>query len=147
MCAAFFRSLAQSCILHIRTLRTLKEAKMPDLKWTIKGREFANCNCAYGCPCQFNALPTYGHCYGLGIVEIEQGYHGDIRLDGLRGGGIYRFPGPIHEGRGEGVLIIDQRANLEQRNALLRIFSGEDTAPAATLWAVFAAMVEKTHEP
>src|SRR5439155_4538200 len=98
-------------------------------------------------PCQFNALPTYGHCYGLGILEIDEGHHGDTRLDGLRGGGIYRFPGPIHEGKGEGTLIIDKRADPKQRNALLRIFSGEDTAPAATLWAVFAAMVEKMNEP
>ncbi len=30
--------------------------------WRIKGREFANCNCADGCPCQFNASPTYGDC-------------------------------------------------------------------------------------
>ena len=27
------------------------------IKWEIKGREFGNCNCDYGCPCQFNALP------------------------------------------------------------------------------------------
>ena len=31
-------------------------------EWTIKGREFSNCNCDYGCPCQFNALPTDGTC-------------------------------------------------------------------------------------
>ena len=30
--------------------------------WFIKGREFVHCNCAYGCPCQFNALPTHGNC-------------------------------------------------------------------------------------
>ena len=30
--------------------------------WQIKARELANCNCAYGCPCQFNALPTHGNC-------------------------------------------------------------------------------------
>ena len=29
---------------------------MADTKWTIKGREFVNCNCSYGCPCQFNGL-------------------------------------------------------------------------------------------
>ena len=32
------------------------------IEWTIRGREFANCNCSYGCPCQFNALPTDGTC-------------------------------------------------------------------------------------
>ncbi len=41
--------------------------------WEIKGREFGNCNCDYGCPCQFNALPTHGHCRGLPVFDIEQG--------------------------------------------------------------------------
>ncbi|TIX63296.1 MAG: DUF1326 domain-containing protein, partial [Mesorhizobium sp.] len=35
---------------------------MTDVKWMIKAREFTNCNCAYGCPCQFNSLPTNGFC-------------------------------------------------------------------------------------
>ena len=34
---------------------------MSDVKWMIEAREFSNCNCAYGCPCQFNALPTRLH--------------------------------------------------------------------------------------
>ena len=35
---------------------------MTEVQWEFKGREFINCNCAYGCPCQFNALPTDGTC-------------------------------------------------------------------------------------
>src|SRR5207249_542327 len=42
---------------------------MAETRWMLKGREFGNCNCAYGCPCQFNALPTYGHCYGLAVFD------------------------------------------------------------------------------
>ena len=40
--------------------------------WEIKAREFANCNCAYGCPCQFNALPTKGYCEAAVAMEIER---------------------------------------------------------------------------
>jgi hypothetical protein len=36
------------------------------VKWRIKGREFVNCNCSYGCPCQFNAPPTHGNCRAVG---------------------------------------------------------------------------------
>jgi hypothetical protein len=59
-------------------------------EWEIKGREFANCNCAYGCPCQFNALPTHGHCHGFGVYHIERGFHGSTRLGGLRAAAIFR---------------------------------------------------------
>ena len=115
--------------------------------WEIKGREFGNCNCAYGCPCQFNALPTHGHCRGLAVFDIEQGFHGATRLDGLRAAGVFRWPGPIHEGGGEGVHIVDKRATPAQREALLRILKGEDTEPAATVFSVFASTCAKLHEP
>ena len=71
---------------------------MTDVKWTIKAREFVNCNCAYGCPCQFNALPTHGNCQAVAGMQIDEGHHGDTRLDGLRFVGIFRWPGAIHEG-------------------------------------------------
>jgi hypothetical protein len=54
------------------------EATMTDVKWMIKAREFVNCNCAYGCPCQFNALPTHGNCEAVAGMEIDQGYHGAL---------------------------------------------------------------------
>ena len=53
-------------------------------KWRIAGEEVANCNCAWGCPCQFNALPTYGDCRAAIGYEIEEGHFGDVPLDGLR---------------------------------------------------------------
>ena len=69
------------------------------IQWEIRGREFGNCNCDYSCPCQFNALPTHGHCRGLGVYDIEQGFHGPTRLDGLRAAGIFRWPGPFTRAR------------------------------------------------
>ncbi|ASY64948.1 hypothetical protein SJ05684_c35330 [Sinorhizobium sojae CCBAU 05684] len=120
---------------------------MVDVKWTIKGREFIHCNCAYGCPCQYNALPTQGNCRAIGVVEIEEGHHGDIRLDGLRCGIIVAWPGAIHEGGGEVVPIVDERASEEQREALLRIMSGQDTEPGATFFQVFSTTFDKVHDP
>lgn len=120
---------------------------MPDTEWTIDGREFVHCNCAYGCPCQFNARPTHGDCQAVLGVVIDKGHHGDTRLDGLKIAGIVAWPGAIHEGRGQIVPIVDERATPEQREALLRIMSGEDTEPGATFFQVFAATYEKVHDP
>ena len=120
---------------------------MVDVKWMIKAREFANCNCSYGCPCQFNALPTLGHCRAVVGVQIDTGYHGQTQLDGLKVAAIFKWPGAIHEGKGEAAIVIDERASEEQRNALLRILSGQDTEPGATIFSVFASTLEKLHEP
>lgn len=116
------------------------------ITWEIKGTEFANCNCAYGCPCQFNALPTHGNCFGLGALVIEEGRYGDLRLDGLKAVSIFKWPGAVHEGRGEGMLIIDAKADAAQRHALSRILSGEDTEPGKTVWNVFASTMERTYD-
>jgi hypothetical protein len=123
------------------------EAAMSDVIWAIHGREFVNCNCAYGCPCQFNALPTYGHCQAVTAVQIDKGRHGHTELDGLRAAGIFKWPGPIHEGKGQAAVIIDRRANAAQRESLLRILSGQDTAPGATIFQVFSATFDKMYDP
>lgn len=115
--------------------------------WTFKAREFVNCNCSYGCPCQFSAPPTHGHCQAVAAMEIDQGHHGATHLDGLRFVGVFRWPGPIHEGRGEAALVIDERATPDQRAALLRILSGQDTEPGATIFQVFSTTLEKVYDP
>jgi hypothetical protein len=120
---------------------------MTDVKWSIKAREFVNCNCSYGCPCQFNGLPTYGDCQAVAGMQIDEGHHGDTRLDGLRFATIMRWPGAIHEGKGEAAVVIDERASEPQRGALLRIVTGQDTEPGATIFQVFSTTFEKLHEP
>ena len=117
------------------------------VKWTIHGREFTNCNCAYGCPCQFNALPTHGNCQAVVGVQIDKGFHGETGLDGLRFAGVFAWPGPIHMGKGEVFPIVDRRASEDQRVAILRIMSGQDTEPGATIFNVFAATFVTVHPP
>ena len=120
---------------------------MTDVRWTLKGLEFVHCNCAYGCPCQFNALPTNGDCRAVAAIDIEEGHHGETPLDGLRIAVVLAWPGPIHEGDGQALPIVDERASPEQREALLRIMSGEDTVPGATFFQVFATTYSKVHDP
>ena len=56
-------------------------------------------------------------------------------------------PGPIHEGKGECVAFVDERADEAQRQALLTIMTGGDTDPMATIFSVFASTIETMHEP
>jgi hypothetical protein len=115
--------------------------------WEFKGRELVNCTCEYGCNCQFNALPDKGHCHAVAAIQIDQGKHGDTPLDGLAITALFKWPGAIHEGRGEALAFVDKRANDAQRDALLKIMTGQDTDPFATVFAVFAATIETMHEP
>jgi len=70
------------------------------IEWRFRATALGNCNCAYGCPCQFNALPKHGDCRAAYSLQIEEGHFGAVRLDGLRAVGLLSFPGAVHEGNG-----------------------------------------------
>lgn len=115
--------------------------------WELKGRELVNCTCEYGCNCQFNGLPDKGHCYAVAGIAVDEGRYGDTALGGLRIAAIFKWPGPIHEGNGEAIAFVDETASADQREALLKIMTGQDTAPFATMFAVYASTVTKMHDP
>jgi len=115
------------------------------VEWEIHGMEFGSCNCAYGCPCQFNALPTHGHCRTIGFTQIEGGYFGAANLAGLRMAFAAIWPGPVHEGNGSYLPILDRRADPAQRMALLSILTGEETDTLATSFAIYSAMCSTVH--
>ncbi|MEX0852562.1 MAG: DUF1326 domain-containing protein [Bauldia sp.] len=120
---------------------------MVAVDWYVEGIEFGNCNCDYGCPCQFESRPTHGGCEGFEVVRIDHGRFGDVKLDGLCVALIYVWPGPIFEGNGVMQAVIDERADPQQREALRTIVHGGETRQAATHWWVYHAMSSKVHEP
>ena len=115
--------------------------------WEVHGLEFGNCNCAYGCPCQFNALPTHGDCRAVNFYRIDKGHHDKTRLDGLNMAFAVSWPRAIHEGQGTMQPIIDERADAAQREALLGIMTGKDTDQMATHFWVYNAMCDTIHDP
>jgi hypothetical protein len=120
---------------------------MANVDWYVEGVEYSNCNCDYSCPCQFEALPTHGDCHGFEVVRIDKGHFGDVKLDGLIVAVMYSWPGPIFEGNGQLQAIIDERADEQQRAALVTVLYGGETDQAATHWWVFRAMSSKVHDP
>src|ERR1700686_2527210 len=120
---------------------------MTEVKWSIKAREFAICNSSFGGPCQSNGFPPAGPCGAVVGMQIDTGHHGSTPLDGLKVAAIFRWPRAIHEGNGEAAIIVDERASASQRESLLRVLSGQDTEPGATVFSVFASTLVKVHEP
>lgn len=119
---------------------------MSMIDWYVEGPSFGNCNCDWSCPCQFEALPTQGDCTGFEAFRVDKGHFGDVPLNGLKAAVFYAWPGPIFEGKGELQLVIDEKADQNQRDALIAICCGEHTNEAATHWWVFHAMSDTVHE-
>ena len=45
---------------------------MAMVDWYVEGVSFGNCNCRYGCPCQFEDLPSQGHCHGFEVMDLAR---------------------------------------------------------------------------
>jgi hypothetical protein len=119
---------------------------MTHANWRLEGEWLKNCTCAYGCPCDFNAKPTQGYCKGFLGMRITTGYFESTRLDGLSFFAVVSFPGALHEGNGQLQPIIDERASPEQREALFKIMSGQNSEEG-TLFHICSLIVTKMHEP
>lgn len=119
---------------------------MANVQWMIKGPEYGNCNCAYGCPCQFSSLPTDGTCKAVVGMRIDEGHFDGTKLDGLHWAGAFQWPGAVHEGNGTCQFFIDERADEAQRHGINEIINGRHTDEMATHFAVYASTMTKVHE-
>ena len=101
--------------------------------WEANGAVLIACNCDWGCPCNFNARPSKGHCEGGWIWLIEKGRVGDVHVDRLGIAVFAKWPGAIHEGGGRAACFVDDRADTAQRAALRSVLRGELGGP----WGIF----------
>jgi hypothetical protein len=99
------------------------------VKWKIKIEHLMTCNCNWGCPCSFDSPPTYGTCEAALAYRIVEGKYGDAILNGLRWVLAAIWPGPLHEGKGRGVVYLDSRAKGVKREALEAIATGKAGGP------------------
>ncbi len=117
-------------------------------KWSFEADFLQACNCDYGCPCEFSAPPTRGSCEGIGAWRINRGNFGKVPLDGLALGFAARWPKAIHEGNGTACMFVDEKANPEQRAALLSIASGQAGGiPFEILATTFSKILEPRFVP
>ena len=113
------------------------------MDWELKGTVIVACNCDYGCPCNFNALPTKGKCEGTWTWHVERGTFGETSLDDLNFTVCVNWPGAIHEGNGEALILVDERADEDQRNAIETLVGGDAGGP----WGVLAWTWPTIHGP
>ncbi len=93
--------------------------------WKLTGTYFETCNCEVACPCVFLSPPTEGECTVLIGWHIDDGQFGDIDLNGFNAVFAVHSPGHMAEVKWNVAVYLDADANAAQREALLKIFSGQ----------------------
>jgi len=117
---------------------------MTATRWLLRGKWLKNCNCDPGCPCDFWARPTRGKCEGMLGMLVDDGYFGKTPMKGVRFLAQYHWPGPLHEGNGTVLPILDERSSPPQRDAVLQILSGRAGNP---WFEIVASLVSRVLEP
>src|SRR5437016_14538332 len=76
---------------------------MTEPKWKLKVEQLMACNCNWGCPCSFDAPPTYGKCETALAYRIAKGSYGGVAPDGLKFILVAAWPQAVPLGHGRGV--------------------------------------------
>ena len=109
---------------------------MANVSWQISGDYFETCSCNYLFPCLPTNLagqPTKGYCNFAFVWHIDKGRYGNVPLDGLNFAVLGHSPGPLANGNWSVGLIVDDRANPEQRQAVTTVASGQAGGPMAAV--------------
>lgn len=109
---------------------------MADQAWRIAGDYFETCSCDYVCPCIYTALtarPTQGRCLFAMVFHIDRGHRQGVALDGLNFAVIGQSPGAMADGNWSVGLVLDERADQSQREAIVAIGSGQAGGPMAAV--------------
>src|SRR5262245_17107822 len=109
---------------------------MANVAWQISGDYFEACSCDSVCPCPTSGMaarPTKGSCDAGLVFRVARGSHGTTQLDGLHFAVLLHTPGPMGAGNWTVGVIVDERANSDQRAALVAIASGQAGGPMAAV--------------
>jgi hypothetical protein len=113
-------------------------------KWHYKATYLEYCNCAYGCPCNFNGFPTHGNCRAVVVLKIDEGACGDVDLAGATVVGVADWPGAIHDGNGTMAVFFDPSTSEQQMQALGAILMNEY---GGLPWEILSTTISKVVGP
>ena len=109
-----------------QTQEKLEESKEV---YALEGTLIEACECNVLCPCWIGEDPDNGVCHAIVSYHLDAG-----RVNGLDVGGLTLvilafIPGNVLAGNWDIVLLVDDRATPEQRDALVAAFSGQLGGP------------------
>ena len=104
--------------------------------WKLSGQYYETCSCDFVCPCilrQMTVSPSKGWCTFAMAFQVDRGSYGMVPLDGLGFIVLGKTPEAMVKGNWSVGVILDERANAEQRDAITSIVSGSAGGPMAVL--------------
>jgi hypothetical protein len=114
--------------------KTAEKVERPKEVYSFTGSLIEACSCNVLCPCWIGEDPDLGDCRTFLSFHIDSGRIKTMDVSNLSVVIVAYVPGNILAGNWDAVVLIDERATPEQREALLAAFGGQLGGPIAD-WA------------
>ena len=92
------------------------------------------------CTCWVGEDPYHGECFAINAYHVDNGQIRDIDVSGLSLGFAVHIPGNVLAGNWEVVALVDDQANIAQKDALLAAFTGQLGGPLADVYQLIGTV-------
>jgi len=103
------------------------------MSYQLEGRLLEVCTCNILCPCWVGEDPDGGTCDGLLSWRIDKGKVDAVDVSGHTIAVLGHIPGNILAGNWRVRIYVDDGATLDQKNALVDVWTGKHGGPLADL--------------
>jgi hypothetical protein len=118
------------------------------MAYEIEGRLLEVCTCNVLCPCWVGEDPDGGTCDSVLAWHLDSGTIEGVDVAGITLAASVHIPGNVlTPASWTAAIFIDERATLEQEQALLKVFTGQLGGPIADLAALIGEVVAVERAP
>ena len=117
------------------------------MAYKVEGRLLEVCTCNVLCPCWVGEDPDGGTCDGTLAWRIDQGQVEGVDVAGHTIAILGHIPGNILKGNWKIRVYVDDGASQEQKDALIRVWTGELGGPIAELAKLVGEVVSVEQVP
>ncbi|HSR51462.1 MAG TPA: DUF1326 domain-containing protein [Acidobacteriota bacterium] len=117
------------------------------MSYHLKGRLLEVCNCQVLCPCWVGEDPDRGTCDSALAHHFDEGQIDGVDVSGLTLALAVHIPGNVLDGNWKAVVFIDDKANEEQTEAIMKVYSGKAGGPIADFVQLFGEVLAVERAP
>jgi hypothetical protein len=103
------------------------------MAYNLEGRLLEVCTCKILCPCWVGEDPDFGTCDGVLAWHMDKGSIDGVDVAGRTFVILAHIPGNILKGNWRVRVYVDDGASDDQKNALLKVWTGQAGGPIADL--------------
>jgi hypothetical protein len=111
--------------------QTQEAARRAGAVYSLQGTLIEACSCNVLCPCWIGEDPDLGECFAIVAYHLDAAQVTGIDVSGRSVVLVTHIPGNVLAGDWEVVVLVDDGATTQQRDALVKAFSGQLGGPLA----------------